>query len=111
MSFSLDLVKSKLPGLAHLLVFWVGFSQFILFLLSRLQITSANTFLLWGMFFIFVGTVSYQLFYALLYHFEPEWAMKYKIVDVDWPWKSDPEGFRRSIFRQISVHVRALACR
>lgn len=102
------LIKSKIPALIHLLIFWIGFSKFIFLLLSKLEITSANIFLAWGMFFIFVGTVTYQIFYATLYYLEPEWAMKYKIVEMDWPWKTNPKQFKKTIFKQILVHVNYL---
>jgi hypothetical protein len=105
----LNRLISKIPSLIHLLIFWVGFSSLMLSILKEQKIESLNTYLLYGMAFIFVGTTSYQLFYVALYYFEPKWAMKYKINDMEWPWKTNPKRFKKTIFKQILVHVRNIS--
>ena len=51
------------------------------------------------------GIVLLNCFYVTLYYFEIPFFEKYKVNDLEWPWKSNPEHFNKIIYGAIYTYL------
>ena len=93
-----------IPYIAFCIVIYFGFSH----LYRR---AFCNTPTIFSLFFDFISPITFIVFiwsnaaYTFLYYFEIPFFEKYKVNNLEWPWKENPEKWKKGLKKLIFVHL------
>ena len=96
---------SKLLPFTVLCIYWLGTYWGSFWLARFVNVNSVMSILMFGALFYLIGLLTQNFIYLIIYYFEPECLNKYKITDLEWPWKSDPKKFKNNLPKYLLNYV------
>ena len=108
-----DWIHSKLFSRVSSFVALVSFLTFSYFAsvyaYSFKEPDSIVSILIPGYLVFFVGAMLVNLFYVILYYFEPEFFMQFRTNGEEFPWKETPKWWAQNVGKFVLVYVRFIS--